>query len=706
MMTITLTPPLDESRLRRLVESGVVKIGFGAQDGRLTHANGALLRFLGHSEDDLAAGRVNWRDLAAPDDRAVTDAAVADMRRDGACRPFGAELALPRGRLPVQIRLALLDPADRDGDLVMTVTDISGQKSAERALADRTAELRRLNTRLLQEMRRREAVQDTLLQSQKLEALGQLTAGIAHDFNNLLGAMAGAFELVKRRTTDPSLLAIVGSGNSAAWRGAALVKKLMAFARQRTLSPDQIDVAALLEEAVPLIHQTVGIRVEVELACGDERLPVHVDPSELEAALINLCANARDAMEQGGRLTIRAAAAPAGAPAHPAELAGQDAVAISIADTGSGMSPEILQRVLEPFFTTKGPGRGTGLGLAMVRGFVSQSGGALRIASRLGVGTEITIFLPRSVELVAAGAAVAPAATQPEPRPDVGTTVLLVDDDGQMRDVTAAHLRDLGYRVLEATDGAMALVIALRPGQRVDIVLCDVVMPGLDGPTFAADLRRHRPTLPVLFMTGHADRGRLDGEAVIDKPFMPGELATRLAGMLAATAIGADKRDDGLDRLAARLRAAGLAALLRRWRSLRQGDRLPRLADFNLDADDQVGHLAIVAVDMGRVPMTFRLDRVGAALERAAGQPLSGGHLAVVGDDALGSIEAAYRRCAKSRKPTYEYARYDLGDAAPTLFERLVLPFAEDGLSVDHLVAAVMIDRLDTENVEGISAPP
>jgi PAS domain S-box-containing protein len=556
----------------------------------------------------------------------------------------------------------------------------------ESRVAERTAALLQANAQLAAEMRRREAAQAALAQSQKLEALGQLTSGIAHDFNNVVTATAGGFSIIQRRTSDPGVIEIAQHGARAAARAGQLIKQLLAFARQQEPKPATIDLGTLLAEAEPLVRRSAGVKVALAIDCPQDSWPARADPHQLESALLNLAVNARDAMPDGGALRITVANCPAGAPANPPELAGVAAVAISVADTGCGMSPDVLQRVMEPFFTTKGPGKGTGLGLTMVQGFARHSGGALRIESREGRGTTVTLYLPCSG---------ADERLEPKPSETIDpslhghATILLVDDDADVRAITAAQLRDLGYAVVEADDAAAALAAAAdRP---IDLLLTDVVMPGDDGPVLAAAIRRTRPTLPVLFMTGHADRNRLGGEVLIDKPFTLAALADAVLGLLGRGTKAAADDTAFLDRLAGRLRADGPKALLAHWRRAKGTRRLPDFADFDPAACGEPGRLVVAEVDMGRVPITFRFASVGGELEQALGRPLAGTDLAVIGQDGPVSWEAAYRRCARTGKPSHEHARLDFGDGAPELLERLLLPWSTDGVLVDRLVGLVVL---------------
>ncbi len=582
----------------------------------------------------------------------------------------------------------------------------AGRAELERRVAEGTEKLRQANAKLLIEMGRRERAQAALVQSQKLEALGQLTAGVSHDFNNVIAAMSGAFSLIERRTDDPRIRDITSHGVRAAWRGAALVRQMLMFAHQDRPEPRAVDLRALFEEVEPMLRRSIGAGVALAIDCPAGLPAVRIDPVQLETALINLAVNADHAMQGRGRVSIDVRACPADLPGRPPELDGGDAVTIVIADDGPGMKPDVLQRVLEPFFTTKRAGQGTGLGLAMVHSFLQQSGGALRIASRVGHGTEILLHLP-----CAPGACMsAPGAVEEtddvvtvqglqaalDPRLHGGARLLVVDDDDAVRSILAAQLSDLGYDVVEAADAGAALQ-ASAAGGAIDALLVDVVMPGLDGRELAEIIRRERPSLPVLFMTGHADRTRLAGELVIEKPFATELLADRVLDLLGRGGLPAGLDQAMLDRLEARLRSDALRPVFRRWRAAAAADRLPRHEDF-IEAAGEIARAAVVvAVDMTRLPMGFRIERAAPDVARLAPQTLEGVDVAVTGDEALGSREAAYRRCVRSRQPSYEYARFAFGDGRPVVFERLLLPFGDDASLVTHLVAVVIVDGMLTE---------
>ncbi|TNC70891.1 PAS domain-containing protein [Rubellimicrobium roseum] len=516
-----------EERFRRVIETNILAFGIGDPDGRVTYVNEAFLQLVGHSRAEFEAGLLDWRALTPPEHRALDDGKMAELRRSGTAAPYEKEYVLRDGRrVPILVALTLADPEDEEH--VAVIVDLSAQKAAEAALAranealeatvaDRTRELTETARELAAEMRRREKAQADLLQAQKLEALGQLTGGIAHDFNNVLAAVLGTCRLIARRTQDPDVRDLVRHGEAAAERGSALVRQLTAFARRSQLAPIRLDPASALPRIEPLIGQALGAGIACEISVEDGVWPVQVDSHALEIALVHLAANARDAMPGGGRLRILARN-EVGSGGEP------DGVAFVVQDTGTGMEPEVLARAVEPFFTTKGPGEGPGLGLAMVHGFAEQSGGRLRLDSRLGEGTTVTIWLPR-----APGFAAPAAPAEAGSHGNAG--LLLVDDDPALRAVTAAHLRDLGYRVAEASGGEEALSVA-QGAHAPDLVVTDVVMPGMDGVALAARLRAERPDLPILFMTGHAGTRALAGEVVLRKPFSEDELSRRILQML------------------------------------------------------------------------------------------------------------------------------------------------------------------------------
>ena len=396
---------------------------------------------------------------------------------------------------------------------------------------------------------RREA-EARLSQSQKMETLGQLTGGIAHDFNNLLQAIGSALYLIEQTIPKDGarnvLATSVRLAADAVERGGALTRHLLAFSRRQHLEPRPVDVNALIDGMSGLLGRTLGGTVAVGTALQDDLWPALVDPTQLEMALLNLSVNARDAMPGGGTLCLATAnrRAPAaesdappetGVPAPPAELPPGDYVAVSVRDSGTGMDEDVAARAFEPFFTTKEIGRGTGLGLSMVHGLSVQSGGGVRLDSRPGLGTTVTIYLPRAEAPTSEPrGADAPDDAAVGPR-DVHA--LLVDDDTLVRQAVSALLRQAGLRVTEAPDTAQALA-ALASGARIDLMVSDIAMPGMNGFQLAAAARARRPNLPILLMSGYAEP-LPDGGApleprarVLKKPFKPDQLLAEIRALL------------------------------------------------------------------------------------------------------------------------------------------------------------------------------
>ncbi|PMS20868.1 hybrid sensor histidine kinase/response regulator [Trinickia dabaoshanensis] len=397
-------------------------------------------------------------------------------------------------------------------------------------------------TRDLTEKRNVEA---QLRQSQKMEAIGQLTGGIAHDFNNLLQVVIGSLEGLQRRVGSlgqtgqgADMTRFVENALRGADRAANLTRRLLAFSRRQTLDAKPTDITKLVAGMSDLLRRTLGEAISIEAVNAAELWRVSVDANQLESALLNLAVNARDAMPGGGKLTIETANCMLDE-SYVTRFDGLDAgpyVMIAVSDTGTGMSKEVLERAMEPFFTTKEVGHGTGLGLSQVYGFVKQSGGHVRIYSELTQGTTVKLFLPR----LAGDAAVDERPDhRPVPASRVGETILVVEDDENVRTATSEMLRELGYRVLAAADGPSALhLVGERP--EIRLLFTDVGLPGgMNGRQLADAVRTKRPELPVLFTTGYArnaivHHGRLDaGIHLLSKPFTYAELADKLSRMLA-----------------------------------------------------------------------------------------------------------------------------------------------------------------------------
>ena len=408
-------------------------------------------------------------------------------------------------------------------------------------VAKRTRELSDSNNRLHVEIAEREKTEAALHQAHKLQAVGQLAGGIAHDFNNMLATIMGSLELMERRVAQSAqswtvadadrLHSLIERATGAVQRGATLTARLLAFSRRQRLSARPTDLNRLVSELVTLATSTLGSRVKVTTLIAEDLWPAMIDPSQMEAALLNLCLNARDAMPQGGQLTITTANEVLEAGSAPDDPPPGDFVSVSVSDTGEGMTPEVLRRAFDPFFTTKGTG-GSGLGLSQVYGMVRQSGGTVRAESTPGQGTRITLLLPRAA--LPAEDVSSPRSLAEVRRGVPASLVLVVDDDRAVRAVTVDMLKDLGCDTVQAADGAAALAMLTEArGMLPDLILLDYAMPGMNGLQIAHTLRERGIAVPVALVTGYAELADTEGtprvlDALLHKPFTIHELDATL----------------------------------------------------------------------------------------------------------------------------------------------------------------------------------
>ena len=449
-----------------------------------------------------------------------------------------------------RLRATLSDPDCRDWEHVYRMRRDDGTWAQIRdrgsVVRDGTGRAVRMVGAMLDVTAQRE-LEEQLQRAQRLDAIGQLTGGVAHDFNNLLTVILGNTDLIAAAAGDsPRVASLVNMTRTAAERGAELTRRLLAFARRQALDPGVTDVDALLSSMFELLHRTLGDHVEVALERGDGVWRAMVDASQLENALLNLCLNARDAMPGGGRIRIRTGNVTLSGEEdiHDGVVRPGDYVTIAVIDSGIGMPPEVVGHAFEPFFTTKETGKGSGLGLSMVYGFVKQSAGHVRIASAPGRGTTVTLYLPR------APAALSAAAADEAPDEVVGGNerILVVEDDPIVRVFVENQLHGLGYQVVTASAGAEALGL-LDAGEAVDLLFTDMVMPGgMNGRELADAVLARRPGLPVLFTSGYTEvgvvrDGLLDSEVdLLHKPYRRAELADRIRRALAR---GGDRRVNG-----------------------------------------------------------------------------------------------------------------------------------------------------------------
>jgi PAS domain S-box-containing protein len=542
-----------EGRLRALADnlpSGMVYQVAVRRDGsgrRFVYLARSCQRLTGVPAEAALADPGALYGAIAAEDRAGLAAAEEAAIRDLA--PFEFEARLVRADTG-EVRWCRIASAPReapDGSLVWDgmLVDVTEKRAAEEAMRrlNETLEERvRERTRALEaEAAERERAEEQLRQAQKMEAVGQLTGGIAHDFNNLLTGIVGALAILQRRVAagrTEGLERYTGAAITSAQRAAALTQRLLAFARRQPLDPKPVEANRLVAGMEDLLRRTLGPSIDLEVVLAGGLWPALCDPNQLESALLNLAINARDAMPEGGRLTVETANAhldEAYARAHGGEVRPGQYVSVCVTDTGTGMAPEVAARAFEPFFTTKPLGQGTGLGLSMLYGFFKQSGGHVRIYSEVGQGTTFKLYLPRHRgSLEAAENTVEPAGT---PRTDLAETVLVVEDEATVRMLVLETLEELGYKAVEAADGPSGLRV-LQSEARVDLLVTDVGLPGLNGRQLADAARAVRPGLKVLFITGYAHNAAVGngvlepGTEMMTKPFAMDALADKIRSMI------------------------------------------------------------------------------------------------------------------------------------------------------------------------------
>ncbi|MEY4952983.1 MAG: hypothetical protein RL299_1407 [Pseudomonadota bacterium] len=517
-----------ESQFRTMAQAMPYHVWTASPDGLLDWFNNQVYAYSGAAKGSLDG--TAWAAIVHPDDIEAAGASWAAAVEAG--EAYQTEFRLRRADGSWRWHIARAVPVhDEAGKVVRwigTNTDIDDQKNAESLL----------ETRLEERSQALALSEEALRQAQKMEAVGQLTGGIAHDFNNLLQGITGALDRVQHRISqgrhndvDRFLKAAVESAN----RAAALTHRLLAFSRRQTLDPKPTDANRLIGGMEELVRRTVGPNVRVEVVGAGGLWPVRVDPSQLENSLLNLCINARDAMPEGGTLTIETANKWLDErAARDRELPPGQYVSLCVTDTGIGMPPEVIARAFDPFFTTKPLGQGTGLGLSMIYGFVRQSGGQVRIYSEEGQGTTMCLYFPRHMGVVEEDV---PQGVEMMER-GFGETVLVVDDEATVRMLIAEVLSESYYNIVEAGDGPSALKV-LESNRRIDLMITDVGLPGgMNGRQVADAARVLRKDLKVLFITGYAENaavgnGHLDaGMEILAKPFAMSTLANKVREMI------------------------------------------------------------------------------------------------------------------------------------------------------------------------------
>ncbi|MBB5684604.1 PAS domain-containing protein [Sphingobium boeckii] len=526
-----------EAQFRTLAEAMANHVWTARPDGQLDWFNGRTLRYSGLDMNALSGP--GWMRIVHPDDRDIAQEKWTDSIQTG--QDYEAEFRIRNAEGVYRWHIARAVALKRDEGAIShwigTNTDIDDQKSSAQALSELNATLEQ---QVVERTDRLMQAEEALRQSQKMEAVGQLTGGIAHDFNNLLAGIMGNLELLSLRISQGRLDAIprhVDNAQEAAKRAAALTQRLLAFSRRQTLDPRPVNVNRLVGGMEDLIRRTVGPAIEIEVVGAGGIWPTLVDAYQLENALLNLCINARDAMPDGGRLTIETANKWLDdRSAQERDLPPGQYLSLCVTDTGTGMSRDVIERAFDPFFTTKPLGEGTGLGLSMIYGFARQSGGQVRIYSEVGEGTTMCLYLPRHMGEMPE---VEPGASSASlPAMAHGETVLVVDDEASVRGLVTEILKDAGYHVLEADDGPSGLKL-LQSNMRIDLLITDVGLPGgMNGRQVADAGRQFRPDLKILFITGYAENAALrnghlgHGMEVVTKPFAIETLSNKIRDMI------------------------------------------------------------------------------------------------------------------------------------------------------------------------------
>jgi PAS domain S-box-containing protein len=536
--------------LEKILESSTDCIKILDLDGalRLMNAGGRVLMEI---DDFLAFEGRPWLDFWQGPYFAQAQAAL-EAARAGRTGRFQGAAPTAKGSLRWwDVRVTAILGLDGEPQSILSISrDITAEHDGEqsvrdmnvtltRHLAERTAELGVSNASLLAETGVREAAEAQVRQLQKMEAVGLLTGGIAHDFNNMLAVIIGALNLVERRIAKgQDVQELLDGAMDGAKRAATLTQRLLAFSRQLPLAPEPVNANSLVGSMSEMLRRVLGEATPLETVLAGGLWKTSADPGQLEGAILNLAINARDAMPNGGRLTIETANAhldDAYARTHTEVSAGQY-VMIAVSDTGTGMPPEVAAKAFDPFFTTKGVGKGTGLGLSQVYGFVKQSHGHVKIYTEVGEGTAVKVYLPRLLASTETAAAV-PARHHPVPTGTLEDVILVVEDEERMREISSASLRELGYTVLHASSAASALRL-LETNPQITVLFTDIVMPDMNGRELADEAVKLRPGLKVLFTTGYTRNaivhgGRLDaGVNFLAKPFTLDELGQKMSDVI------------------------------------------------------------------------------------------------------------------------------------------------------------------------------
>ncbi len=668
--------------------------------GNIVLVNGAGLEAMEIGSLHTVRGRP-WHSLWAQDCASQINAGVARARRG---KTSTLTVYRAAGDAPSWWNLTV-SPVYEAGAVVQILSQahkLAGSSPEEDKLArelsgQRTA-LILLGEQLEAESRRLSESRRQLSQAEKVKLLGQFSGGIAHDINNVLAVMASACQILRKVSPSEQANTVLGHAEAAIERGARLVRKLLDCARVSSEDPEILYLDRLLSEDAGLLHHLAGHGIEICFDLPNDLWPVLAAPGKFQTVIFNLVANARDAMPEGGRLTVQVRNCYANE--RPVSLPPKDFVALTLRDTGKGMTPEVLARAGEPFFTTKQKGMGAGLGLASAFDFADQCGGAVALESAPGEGTTITIHIPRAA--VTTGSGSVPSANAAS-QPHGGATILLLESDDSLRRRVGSLLRSLDYAVIEAASSQQALAAALA-AVKIDLIVANLDLAKGPGFELLGEAKPLAPAIPRIFLSGPQEHRSIPQEIVFRKPIQGPLLAQAILEKLgrAPPSLAPAETLRIADRLRDRIRNPKVLALYDCWRRIaNEKSHLPSTADaagFETFLPENAYLLEIMGPQDAP---SFRFVRVGSALVERLGRELEGEILRASDHDVLGSITRALQRCLKG-VAYFDYTRFSLGDGRMLLFERLLLPVSSNKTAVTHLFGVATFDEMRAALADGL----
>ena len=656
-------------------------------EGRVLGLNPAGERLLQLDDPAVLIGK-DWASTwPEPEGERVRDA----VRRAVAGETVTFEGFCPTAKGEARWWQVTVTPVADEGGAVRLILgssrDVTAERDREREVKEALARQRQailsLSADFETSARKLRAAEARVVHDDKLRMFGRFVGSVVHDFNNVFAAVHGAVRLLRRRVSDPSALDVIGHLDRAAERGGALARQLLDFSRSEVVAAEVFSPADLLTRDSHLLRHIVNTDATLTVECDPLCWPIMGSPHKFQSVVFNLVANARDAVDANGAISVAVENCPA--LLRPEGLDAADYVALIVTDDGAGMSADVRKRVGEPFFTTKPAGKGTGLGLASAFELAASCGGRAFVDSREGAGTRISVYMRRSaVEGELLGT---PDATV-DPALHGGARILIVDDDPMVRDHLAAVFRDLKYDVVEASAYEVAAA-AVEHGPPLDLVISDINLTDGLGDGLVAELRRRQPELPAIFVTGSSGLLIPRDETVLRKPVSEARLAVKVLEKLGRIATAAPERAlFQVERIAARVRDPAMKACLEEWRVLTQaGQRIPSVFDPGPWREEPSPLSYVVAVGT-EAPPSLRFARMGAELAARMGADMRDRDIGPGQEDMLGDIPRALRRRLDG-SPGYDYARFALGDGKISTIERLLLPLTDVSGRVGHIFGLV-----------------